>query len=588
MIAFVDLDYVPPFTKEENYEELFKKYYEWKLLEDKQKLPEFIYDQATGFYLHTPTEMYYDSNSAVYYDPKKRRCYQYNYTSNSYDDCTYEFMFLFAQHFGAAEMVPVPPHLKLIRLNELDQETMVHYVVGRDSELTSLKPPKKLYKMIYKNIANNYYEYMMSTQQPQDTQAASEVENTTDTTTVTKEPQETATDTSHMTEEQLSAYYHMYAEYYRQYYAATTEVPLDDTSTVPPDQSHDTMHTVDRADDVPPEEPSPFPALEALIKASKDVVETTEQPAESDTAETAYSTSYQYMLEQTTALEHAYAAAAAEQEETPRLSTWLGRNMKNDIPLDDAAVSNYHCEVMYEEIYNSHYFFIKDWGSTNGTFLNETRVSSAHQPSTKVLLRNGDVLRIGPFKFKVKYHFDDVKAQSRVIGPSLPNQQPVPQPKPAEVKKTSLAEKLAILRSLTREQRQRLEPTFLQRQYRDRAAERREHFPDQGPVSNPLAHAISADNDVPLYPTRDRSRFYANTKMQPSSLPSSSRSDSTTNVAASLDTPISADNVGNQILQKMGWKEGTGLGRQGIVEPIRVEARQGMHGLGFAPKYAKK
>lgn len=36
-----------------------------------------------------------------------------------------------------------------------------------------------------------------------------------------------------------------------------------------------------------------------------------------------------------------------------------GRNIKNDIPLDDATVSNYHCEIMYEEIYNSHYFFIK-------------------------------------------------------------------------------------------------------------------------------------------------------------------------------------------------------------------------------------
>lgn len=102
--AFVDPDYKPPFTKEENYEELFKKYYECKLKEgktkrarlawrefniyfkneDRQKLSEFLYDEATGFYLHTPTEMYYDSNSAVYYDPKKKRCYQYNYTSSRY------------------------------------------------------------------------------------------------------------------------------------------------------------------------------------------------------------------------------------------------------------------------------------------------------------------------------------------------------------------------------------------------------------------------------------------------------------------------------------------------------------------------
>ncbi len=30
---FVDLDSVPTFVKEENYEELFKKYYEWKIIE---------------------------------------------------------------------------------------------------------------------------------------------------------------------------------------------------------------------------------------------------------------------------------------------------------------------------------------------------------------------------------------------------------------------------------------------------------------------------------------------------------------------------------------------------------------------------
>jgi pSer/pThr/pTyr-binding forkhead associated (FHA) protein len=585
----VDLDYKPSFTKEENYEELFKKYYECKIIEDKQKLPEFLFNESTGFYLHTPTEMYYDTNSAVYYDPKKKRCYQYNYTSNSYDDCTYEFMFLFAQHFGAAEMVPVPPHLKLIRLNDSGQETMVHYVVGRDSELTSLKPPKKIYKQIYKNIANSYYDYMMSVQYSQEVPPASEVEPVTDTAVEKDTPdQREAADTSHMTEEQLSAYYQMYADYYQQYYATATEAVAEPSDTAPTDPVQ-LIVTVDQVNEVPPEEPSPFPELDALINAARhSAIESTEQVA-SDT-ETSQSTYYQYMIEQTAALELAYAAAVAEQEEPPRMSTWIGRNIKNDIPLDDATVSNYHCEIMYEEIYNSHYFFIKDWGSSNGTFLNETRVSSAHQPSAKVLLRNGDVLRIGPFKFKVKYHFEDVKSALHVIGPSLPvKQEPEPQPTPA-VKKTTLADKLAILRSLTREQRQRLEPTYLQRQYRDRAAERREHFPEQGPVSTPLAHVTpDQGEDVPLYPTRDRSRFYANTKMQPSGLPTDSRSESTANVAASLDTPISSDNIGNRMLQRMGWKEGTALGQgQGIVEPIRVEVRQGMQGLGCNSKHAKK
>jgi len=106
--------------------------------------------------------------------------------------------------------------------------------------------------------------------------------------------------------------------------------------------------------------------------------------------------------------------------------------------------------------------FKADWGSTNGTFLNEVRLSPTHQPSAKVLLRAGDVLRLGPFKFKVKYHFGDVNPTA-VIGPSLPNvQQHELRPKPA-VKKTTLAEKLALLRSLSREQRQRLEPSYVSR-----------------------------------------------------------------------------------------------------------------------------
>ncbi len=230
--------------------------------------------------------------------------------------------------------------MKLIRLNEFDQETTIHYVIGRDSELTSLKPPKKIYNLIYKSIANSYYDYMMSLQQLEGTQGTSAVENTAPVTDSSE--QETAADTSHMTDEQLAAYYQTYAEYYQQYYATATEhSPMPDTDTsVQAVQLHDTDHN----DDVPPEELSPFPELDALIKAAKDKLIETQEQSESDGTADPYSSYYQYMAEQTAALERAYAAAATEQEEPPRLSTWIGTKLER---LDKAN------NVMQVEISNA-------------------------------------------------------------------------------------------------------------------------------------------------------------------------------------------------------------------------------------------
>jgi len=46
--------------------------------------------------------------------------------------------------------------------------------------------------------------------------------------------------------------------------------------------------------------------------------------------------------------------------------------------------------------------------------------------------------------------------------------------------------------------------------------------------------------------------------------------------------PISEGNIGNKLLQKMGWKEGTGLGKknQGRTEIIEAEQRVSNAGLG--------
>ncbi|KAF6262142.1 hypothetical protein COO60DRAFT_675402 [Scenedesmus sp. NREL 46B-D3] len=48
---------------------------------------------------------------------------------------------------------------------------------------------------------------------------------------------------------------------------------------------------------------------------------------------------------------------------------------------------------------------------------------------------------------------------------------------------------------------------------------------------------------------------------------------------------IDRGNVGYQLLQKAGWREGSGLGRQeqGMAAPLQVQPQKGSKGLGFAP-----
>lgn len=62
----------------------------------------------------------------------------------------------------------------------------------------------------------------------------------------------------------------------------------------------------------------------------------------------------------------------------------IGRNMKNDLQIDNLAVSNFHAKVK-----RSHgKYFIEDLHSTNGTFINEKKIN-------KWDLQDGDTADIG-------------------------------------------------------------------------------------------------------------------------------------------------------------------------------------------------
>jgi RNA-binding protein 5/10 len=88
-------------------------------------------------------------------------------------------------------------------------------------------------------------------------------------------------------------------------------------------------------------------------------------------------------------------------------------------------------------------------------------------------------------------------------------------------------------------------------QYRDRAKERREKYgqPEPPLPKRRRAEEVEAEPIPFEQPTRDG---------------------------------IKDDNIGNRLLQKMGWNSGQGLGRsrQGIVDPIEARQRQAQAGLG--------
>jgi pSer/pThr/pTyr-binding forkhead associated (FHA) protein len=62
----------------------------------------------------------------------------------------------------------------------------------------------------------------------------------------------------------------------------------------------------------------------------------------------------------------------------------IGRNIKNDIQIDNLAVSNFHAHIVCQ----LKHYFVEDLGSTNGTFVNDRKIG-------KWALSDNDAITIG-------------------------------------------------------------------------------------------------------------------------------------------------------------------------------------------------
>ncbi|CAO3641505.1 unnamed protein product [Cunninghamella echinulata] len=103
----------------------------------------------------------------------------------------------------------------------------------------------------------------------------------------------------------------------------------------------------------------------------------------------------------------------------------LGRcpptSINNGHPIDvlllkSKVVSRYHCDIGYE----NGKVYVRDVGSSSGTYLNHNRLCGAHKESDKIYLKDGDILQLGVqyqdglksfhrcVKLKVEMHHQDL------------------------------------------------------------------------------------------------------------------------------------------------------------------------------------
>lgn len=88
----------------------------------------------------------------------------------------------------------------------------------------------------------------------------------------------------------------------------------------------------------------------------------------------------------------------------------LGRGSGNDITINDELVSKQHAEIIASESGGGEGFeyILKDCESTNGTFVNDEKISEQK-------LENGDVIRIGVNHFRfVDDANDDLAATTKI------------------------------------------------------------------------------------------------------------------------------------------------------------------------------
>lgn len=104
----------------------------------------------------------------------------------------------------------------------------------------------------------------------------------------------------------------------------------------------------------------------------------------------------------------------------------IGRDINNDIVINDSEISRRHCRL----VISGESYMIEDLGSTNGTWMNDQRLTGSHQLVSGEKFRLGDnvVLEFGIEGFDEDATVASASTAGQVGQPAVPPAAPPPRP----------------------------------------------------------------------------------------------------------------------------------------------------------------
>uniref|UniRef100_A0A8C6UFL6 Angiogenic factor with G patch and FHA domains 1 n=1 Tax=Neogobius melanostomus TaxID=47308 RepID=A0A8C6UFL6_9GOBI len=222
------------------------------------------------------------------------------------------------------------------------------------------------------------------------------------------------------------------------------------------------------------------------------------------------------------------------------------KDMNHAIRIAEMGVSKFHAEVHFDA--QQQCYVLVDQGSQNGTVINGNRILQPKALSPPVALTHGDEVKMGDTVLSFHIHPGtdtcDGCEPGQILAHLAKHPRELPEAGPAPTVSREDKEALRVKELKNMKAKYGLQSgdevkALKNPRYRDRAESRRQTVGSQG--------AFQRD-DAP----------------------------------ASVHEEISEGNKGRKMLEKMGWKKGSGLGKEGtgIRDPIELKVRKAQSGLG--------